>query len=72
MATFDGHEQCDCPVHGVVCARRTTAREGGNPDAMHFYECPGVEGDTGGCNEMLTPRGQVCDRPDWAEYPAEH
>jgi hypothetical protein len=63
---------CRCPEHGAVCAKRTGIYEGGSPDPRFYYQCPGVEGDTGGCFAGLSPLGPECDRPEWAEYPDEH
>jgi hypothetical protein len=70
--SFVGYVLCECPEHGTVCAKHLSEQEGGPGDALHFYACPGVEGDTGGCNHALKPLGQGCDRPAWAEYPDEH
>ena len=64
---------CECSEHGTVCAKRTGEHEGGSTDPRYSYQCPGEEGDTGGCFAgELTPLGQSCERPAWAEYPDEH
>ena len=55
----------------MVCAKHYREQEG-DGGVLDFYSCPGVEGDTGGCNELLKLLGQPCDRPGWAEYPDEH
>jgi hypothetical protein len=68
MAVHDGYELCECPEHGTVCAKRSHEHIGGESEPMRFYECPGVEGDTGGCNAVLEPLGETCERPSWAEY----
>jgi hypothetical protein len=62
------YELCECPEHGTVSAKRSGEYVGGQSQPMIFHECPGVEGDTGGCNAQLTPLGQVSERPPWAEY----
>lgn len=59
---------CECPEHGTVHAKRTGEYEGDSTEPRYAYECPGVKGDTGGCNGLLTPLGQPGERPDWAEY----
>jgi hypothetical protein len=59
---------CECPEHGTVHAKRTGEYVGDSTTPLYSYECPGVEGDTGGCNEPLTPLHEVCERPTWAEY----
>ena len=66
-----GYMLCRCPVHGTVCAKHFREAEGGGED-LHYYSCPGVPGDTGGCDQQPEPLGEPCDRPEWAEYPDEH
>jgi len=61
------YQLCECPEHGTVCAKHFNAVQGGGGE-VDTYDCPGVPGDTGGCNQLLTPLGQRCDRPAWAEY----
>jgi hypothetical protein len=70
MEFFVGYELCECPVHQTVCAKHfRVAEAGGGFD--HSYECPGVPGDTGRCNQTLNALGQACNRPEWAQYPSE-
>ena len=73
MPLPDAYVLCRCPEHGAVAAKRTGTHEGGSTEPVYYYQCPGVEGDTGGCfGGMLTPLGREAERPSWAEYPDEH
>jgi len=67
---FVGYALCECSEHGTVCAKHFVDSEGGGTE-VHSYSCPGVRGDTGGCNAALISRGGACEPPDWAEYPDE-
>jgi hypothetical protein len=70
-ARFMGNKVADRAKHCRVFAKHFREAQGG-ADPLDFYSCAGVEGDTGGCNALITGTAWSCSRPAWAEYPDAH